>query len=74
MKITVIAHVNSKNPRTEVDLLGNLHIYVSEPPLENRANLAIIEVLTKHFNVRKNQIIFISGHKSKQKMFEIIEK
>lgn len=73
VRISVIAHVNSKKPRVELDLLGNLHIYVSEPPLENRANIAIIEVLCKHFKVKKNQINFISGQKSKNKLFEIIE-
>ncbi len=72
VRISVIAHVNSKKPRVEEDLLGNLHIYVSEPPLENRANIAIIETLAKHFNVKKIQIQFISGHKAKVKVFEII--
>lgn len=71
MKVTVVAHVNSKKPRIELDLLGNLHIHVSEPPLENRANIAIIEALVKHFNVKKNKINFVSGRKSKIKLFEI---
>lgn len=73
MKISVIAHVNSKKPRVEKDLLGALHIYVNEPPLENRANLAIIDALAKHFKVKKNQIQFLSGQKSKNKTFEINE-
>ncbi|OIP57689.1 MAG: hypothetical protein AUK12_03305 [Candidatus Levybacteria bacterium CG2_30_37_29] len=73
MKISVIAHVNSKKPRVEPDLLGTLHVYVSEPPLENRANIAVIEALAKHFKVKKRNINFISGRKSKNKLFEIIE-
>lgn len=72
MIVNVIAHVNSKKPRIEKDLLGNLHIYICEPPLENRANLAILESLSKHFNVKKNQISFISGQKNKNKVFEVI--
>ncbi len=71
MKVKVIAHVNSKKPRIEKDLLGNLHIYVSEPAMENRANIAIIEALCEHFSVKKNQIIFLSGQKSKNKLFEV---
>lgn len=71
MKVSVIAHVNSKKPRVEKDLLGALHIYVNEPPLENRANLAIIDTLAKHFKVKKNCIQFLSGKKSKNKTFEI---
>lgn len=72
MRISVVAHPNSKRPRAEEDLLGTLHVYVSEPPLENRANLAVIEALAKHFKVRKNQIAFLSGHKSKTKLFEVL--
>ena len=71
MKVNVIAHVNSKKPRIEADLLGNLHIYVSEPALENRANIAIIDALCKHFKIKRNQISFLSGQKSKNKVFEI---
>ncbi|MBI4097943.1 MAG: DUF167 domain-containing protein, partial [Candidatus Levybacteria bacterium] len=41
MKITIIAHPNSKRPRVEKDLFGGLHVYVSESPLEGRANNAI---------------------------------
>ncbi len=73
MKFTVIVHPNSKKPRIEKDLLGGLHVYVSEPPLEGRANRAVIVALAKHLNVKKYQISLISGQKSKQKVFEINE-
>ena len=54
MKISGIAHPNAKNPRVEKDLLGKLHIYVHEPPLEGKANNAFMEALAKHF---KNYVI-----------------
>jgi len=73
MKVSVIAHPNSKKPRVEKDLLENLHVYVAQPPLEGKANRAIIEALSKHFNVKKNSIRLLSGEKSKNKLFEIIE-
>lgn len=73
MKISVIVHPNSKRPRVEKDLLGELHVYVSEPPLEGRANRAVIEALSKHFEVKRGNIILISGQKSKNKIFEIIK-
>ncbi len=71
MKITVIAHPNAKRPRIEKDLLGTLHVYVNAPPLEGKANRAVEEALAKHFNVKISQIELISGHKSKNKTFEI---
>lgn len=72
MKITIIAHPNSKKPRIEKDLLGTLHVYVNAPPLGGKANKAIIENLVKYFNTKKSNVILISGERSKQKTFEII--
>lgn len=71
MKVTIIAHPNSKKPRLEKDLFGELHVYVHEPALEDRANLAVIEALAEHFNIRKSAITLLSGKKSKHKTFEI---
>lgn len=71
MKIAVIAHPNSKKPRIEKDLLETLHVYVSEPPLEGKANNAIREALAKYFNVKKSSVMLISGEKSKNKLFEV---
>ncbi len=79
MKISVIAHTNSKKTlpdgmqaRIEKDLLGIIHIYVNQPPLEGKANKAIIKALADYFNVKKSSVLFISGEKSKNKIFEIL--
>ena len=71
MRITVNVHPNSKRPRIEKDLLGTLHVYVVQPPLEGKANKAVIEALAKHFKTKKSSIYLISGMKSKIKVFEI---
>lgn len=74
MKISVIAHPNSKNPRIEKDLLEVLHVYVHAPPLEGKANKAVTEALTDYFSVKKKDITLLSGQKSKNKLFEITKK
>ncbi len=71
MKIAIIAHPNAKRPRIEKDLLETLHVYVNAPPLEGKANRAVIEALAQYFKVKKSQIELISGAKSKNKTFEI---
>lgn len=71
MKISVIAHPNSKKPRVEGDLLGALHVYVKAPPLEGKANREVIEALAKHFGTSKGKVILLSGGKLKNKTFEI---
>lgn len=72
MKLAVIAHPNNKKPRIEKDLLDTLHVYVRQPPLEGKANKAVIEALAAHFNTKKSQVILLSGEKSKNKLFDII--
>lgn len=64
-------HPNSRNPRIEKDLLNMLHIYVSEPALEDKANQAVIKVLAKMHEVSRTKINLISGRRSKLKTFEI---
>lgn len=72
MKVSIIAHPNSKNPRIERDLLGELHIYVHEPPLEGKANNAIRNSLSEYFKTKRSNVILLSGEKSKNKIFEIL--
>ena len=71
MKISVIVHPNSKSPRIERDLIETLHVYVNQPPLEGKANKAVVESLVKFFKIKKSEIVLIRGEKSKNKVFEI---
>jgi len=73
MNISIIAHPNARKPRIEKDLFGTIHVYVNAPPLEGKANNAVIEALAKYFQIKKYQIRQISGHKSKQKIFTITQ-
>lgn len=67
----MITHPNSKQPRVETDLTGALHVYVREPPIEGRANLAVINALAAAYHVKKNMVILTGGNTSKYKTFEI---
>jgi uncharacterized protein YggU (UPF0235/DUF167 family) len=71
MKLTVFAHPNSKKPRVEKDLFGSLHVYVNQPPLEGKANRAVIEALAGYLKIAKSKISLVRGEKSKQKTFAI---
>jgi uncharacterized protein YggU (UPF0235/DUF167 family) len=70
MNISITAHPNSKKPRVEKDLFGGLHVYVSQPPLEGKANKAVAEALAEYFKGSKSKIKLIRGSKSKMKTFE----
>lgn len=71
MKISVVVHPNSKKERIEKDLLDTLHIFVNQPPLEGKANRAVISAMADYFKVSKTKVNLVSGHKSKFKIFEI---
>lgn len=73
MKIAVIVHPNAKNPRIEIDLLETMHVYVNQPPLEGKANNAVITALADYFKVNKSSVLLVTGVKSKQKLFEILK-
>lgn len=73
MRIKILAHPNSKRPRIEKDLLETLHVYVNQPPLEGKANKAIVETLANYFNAKKSNVILVSGEKSKTKIFELLK-
>jgi len=58
----------SKNELVEVG--GLWHAYVSAPPLEGKANLAVRDLLAKKFTVPRSQVVLIRGAQSAIKDFE----
>ena len=54
-----------------VEKEGRLKVYLTTPPVEGRANQALIEVLAAHFQVRKGDIRIVRGEKSRDKIAEI---
>jgi uncharacterized protein (TIGR00251 family) len=71
VKLTLIVPPHSKKPRITQDSQEILHVYVSQPPLEGKANQAVIKALAAHFGVAKNRVLLLSGQTSKLKVFEL---
>mgnify|MGYP001650477925 FL=1 len=46
-------------------------IFIRELAIEGKANLAVIELLSKKFDVSKSQVSLKTGTKSRFKIFEI---
>ena len=46
-------------------------VYVKEPPIEYKANNALIKLLSCYFDVPKSRIRIVVGLKSKNKIIEI---
>jgi len=46
-------------------------VAIKEPPIQGKANAAIIKALAAHFNIPPSAVQLISGFSSKQKIFNI---
>lgn len=44
---------------------------VKAPPVEGRANEAVVALLSDHFDVPKSRISIVRGHKSRIKLIDI---
>ncbi len=70
MKIRI--HVHARSVRNEiVEVGGDLHAYVTAPPVENKANLAVRDLISERFDVPKSSVVLVRGAKSPIKEFEI---
>jgi uncharacterized protein YggU (UPF0235/DUF167 family) len=70
MKITVKIKPRSHHNKVEVKD-GIYIVHVTQPPVENRANIALVETLSEHFDIPKSRITVVSGFKSRNKIVEI---
>ncbi|MBU0672845.1 MAG: DUF167 domain-containing protein [Candidatus Margulisbacteria bacterium] len=55
-----------------VEEQGRLKVYLTTPPVEGRANEALVKVLAEHFSVKKRQVKIVLGKKSRDKVVEVL--
>lgn len=60
--------LNLGTTKTEPDIYK---VSVKEPPVDGKANEAIIKALAKHFKTTRSNIKLISGQTSRKKIFDI---
>jgi len=72
MKISVKVKANSKSEKVEKINDNEYNIWVKSPAKEGRANEAVIECLSGHFDIPKSRINILKGYKNKNKLVEIL--
>jgi len=71
MKIFVKVKPSAQEEKVEkVDEI-NFKVQVKEPPVEGRANMAVIRALADYFGVTQSDVRIISGFASRSKIIEI---
>ncbi len=71
MKIFARAKPRAKIEKVKKISENHFDVFVKQPPVNGKANQAIIKVLAEYFKISPSQIKIISGHHSKQKIIEI---
>ncbi len=51
---------------------GTIRIRVTAPPIEGKANQAVIQLLARILNVRPSQIEIVAGHKGRDKIITVL--
>lgn len=71
MIITIKAKPSSK--KEEIFILGknNFEVHLKERAEKNKANIELIKLLARHFNVSSSNIKVLKGINSKNKVVEI---
>lgn len=72
MKIFVKTKPKSKEEKVQRIDENHFIVSVKAPPIEGKANQAVLNLLPDYFKLPKHQIQIISGHTSRQKIIEII--
>ncbi|MCM8787526.1 MAG: DUF167 domain-containing protein [Candidatus Omnitrophica bacterium] len=72
MRIFVKVKPNAKLQNLEKISNNQFLLYTKEPPIDGRANKAVIEILADYFGVSKSQIKIISGFSSKKKYIGVL--
>lgn len=71
MKVSVKVKPKAKVNRVEKVSESQLNVWVTAPPVDNKANEAVRELLADHFNIAKSRVTLVRGAKSKEKIFDV---
>ncbi|MGC9610927.1 MAG: DUF167 domain-containing protein [Minisyncoccia bacterium] len=71
MKIFVFVKTKARQEKVEKVDETHYKVWVTEPPVDGKANKAVISVLSDFFSVSKINITLLSGATSKEKAFDL---
>jgi uncharacterized protein len=73
LKIQVKVKPRSKTEDVTREMDGSVYVVrVKEPPVEGKANKAVLRLLARHFEVSESRVRIVSGFSSKNKIVEVM--
>lgn len=70
MRITVRAHPGASRERAEWQG-GVLHVWVTAPAVEGRANRALVQAVARALGVRPSAVALVAGERGRDKRYEV---
>lgn len=70
MKFQVVVKPNAREVRVEKGEGNSYRVWVTVPPVEGKANEAVVEALGEFFGAAKSRFRIVSGHKGRNKIVE----
>lgn len=66
--------VKTSSPNTHISIKDGVYLVsLKNTPVDNRANIELIDALSSYFNTSKSSVKILRGLKSKRKLVEILE-
>jgi uncharacterized protein (TIGR00251 family) len=73
LKIQVKVKPRSMTEDVTKEMTGDVYVVrVKEPPVEGKANRAVLKLLARHFGVPESRLRIVSGLASKNKVVEVM--
>ena len=72
MRFQVKVIPNAKQAKVD-RVPGGLRVKVDAPARDGRANERLLEILAKHFRVKRSQVYLVQGARGREKIVEVAE-
>lgn len=72
MKLSVRVHPRSSSTRVVMKDAGSCDVWVTEPPVDQRATEAVRDALSEFLGVAKSRVRLVRGGRSRIKVFEVV--
>jgi uncharacterized protein len=72
MKIAVKVQPRASKEQLIHNPDGSVKVYLRTSPVDGKANAALIDILAKHYDVKKSDIRIITGKQSRNKIIELV--
>lgn len=72
VRVPVKVKPNAKAERVEVQPDGSLLVFVNAPPVDGKANEAVVRAVAAHFGLPRSSVEIVRGAAGRQKLLEVI--